>query len=119
MAGADQAPRIVRPIASRCHQFLGGIGGFGGFGNSLFAEDGVSTSSPNALQGHLVDSCLASATVRRLRSAGGSTYLLKPMLIGAVVELIVIPWPYVFGALVKSRGDRWGMRRMRPLVPIR
>lgn len=29
-----------------------------------------------------------------LRSAGGSTDLLKPMLIGAVVELIVIPWPY-------------------------
>lgn len=51
-----------------------------------------------------------------LRSAGGSTYLLKPMLIGAVVELIVIPWPYVFGALVKNRGDRWGMGTVRPLV---
>jgi hypothetical protein len=35
------------------------------------------------------------------------------------VELIVIPWPYVFGALVQSRGDRWGTGTVRPLVTTR
>ena len=44
---------------------LVGTVGFGGFGNSLPAEDGVSASSPNAVQRHLVDICLASAAIRR------------------------------------------------------
>ena len=44
---------------------MGSTVGFGGFGNSLSAEDGASASSPNALQGLLVDSCLASAAVCR------------------------------------------------------
>jgi hypothetical protein len=44
---------------------VGGTVGFGGFGNSLSAEDGASASSPNALQGRLVESGLASAALRR------------------------------------------------------
>ena len=42
-----------------------------------------------------------------LRSAGQSTDLIKVMGIGVVVDLIVIPWPYVLATYVKQRGDRW------------
>jgi hypothetical protein len=42
-----------------------------------------------------------------LRSAGRSTDLTNAMLIGAVVDLIVIPWPYVLANYVKKSGDRW------------
>ena len=31
----------------------------------------------------------------------------KAMAIGIVIDLIVIPWPYVFQHYVKERGDRW------------
>jgi hypothetical protein len=42
-----------------------------------------------------------------LRSAGHSTGLTKGMVLGAVMDLIVIPWPYVLAHYVKPRGDRW------------
>ena len=42
-----------------------------------------------------------------LRSAGQSTDLTKIMVGGVVVDLIVIPWPYVLATYVKKRGDRW------------
>jgi hypothetical protein len=42
-----------------------------------------------------------------LRAAGQTTELTKTMLIGAIVDLIVIPWPYVLATYVKQRGDRW------------
>jgi len=42
-----------------------------------------------------------------LRSAGVSTDLTRVMVIGAVVDLIVIPWPYVLRTYVEQRGDRW------------
>jgi len=42
-----------------------------------------------------------------LQSAGQSTDLTKVMIIGVVVDLIVIPWPYVLATYVKKRGDRW------------
>lgn len=42
-----------------------------------------------------------------LRSAGQTTDLIKAMGIGVVVDLIVIPWPYVLENYVKQRGDRW------------
>src|SRR5688572_29037340 len=40
-------------------------------------------------------------------SAVRSTALSKAMVIGRIVDLIIIPWPYVFANLVKNRGDRW------------
>ena len=40
-------------------------------------------------------------------SAGRSIPLVKNMLIGAIVDLIVIPWPYVLNTYIRSRGDRW------------
>ena len=42
-----------------------------------------------------------------LRSVGQATGLLQPMLTGVVVDLIVIPWPYVFATYVRGRGERW------------
>jgi hypothetical protein len=42
-----------------------------------------------------------------LRSGGVSTELTRVMAIGVVVDLIVIPWPYVLATYVKQRGDRW------------
>lgn len=42
-----------------------------------------------------------------LSSAGHSTGLTKDMVGGVVMDLIVIPWPYVLDHYVKQRGDRW------------
>jgi hypothetical protein len=42
-----------------------------------------------------------------LRSAGRSTDLTQGMLIGIVLDIIVIPWPYVFAHYIKKPGDRW------------
>ena len=39
--------------------------------------------------------------------AGRSTDLTDGMVIGVVLDLIVIPWPYVLATYVKERGDRW------------
>lgn len=40
-------------------------------------------------------------------SAVRSTDLAKAMVLGVVLDLIVIPWPYVLSNYVKKRGDRW------------
>jgi hypothetical protein len=40
-------------------------------------------------------------------SAVRSTDLNKAMVIGVVLDLIVIPWPYVLATFVKKPGDRW------------
>ena len=42
-----------------------------------------------------------------LSSAGRSTSLTNTFLMGAVADLIVIPWPYVVSNYVKKHGDRW------------
>jgi hypothetical protein len=42
-----------------------------------------------------------------LWSAFRSIELTKVMAVGAVVDLIVIPWPYVLANYVKKPGDRW------------
>jgi hypothetical protein len=42
-----------------------------------------------------------------LWSAFRSIELTKIMAMGAVVDLIVIPWPYVIDNYVKKPGDRW------------
>jgi len=47
------------------------------------------------------------AVVLPLSSAGQSIALTNSMMIGVVVDLIVIPWPYAFATLVRERGDRW------------
>ena len=40
-------------------------------------------------------------------SAVRSTDLTHAMVIGVVVDLIAIPWPYVVASYVKERGDKW------------
>ncbi len=42
-----------------------------------------------------------------LRAAGRSTDLAQGFLIAIVLDLIVIPWPYVVKHYIKKRGDRW------------
>jgi len=42
-----------------------------------------------------------------LRSAGKSPELTNVMLAGAIVDLIIIPWPYVVSHYVKKPGARW------------
>ena len=46
-------------------------------------------------------------------SAVRSTDLGRAMSIGAVVDVVVIPWGYVFANYVAARGDRWRVRRER------
>jgi hypothetical protein len=43
-------------------------------------------------------------------SAVRSTDLTHAMVIGVVVDLIGIPWPYVVTSYVKERGDKWKER---------
>lgn len=40
-------------------------------------------------------------------SAVRSTDLAKAMMIGVVLDLIAIPWPYVLANYVRKPGDRW------------
>lgn len=42
-----------------------------------------------------------------LWSAGQPSEMTKDFLIPVVIDLIVIPWSYVFANYVKKRGDRW------------
>jgi hypothetical protein len=38
-------------------------------------------------------------------STGAPTWYMKPMLMGAIIEPLLIPWPYVFATFVKKPGD--------------
>ena len=40
-------------------------------------------------------------------SAVRSTDITRAMVIGVVVDLVVIPWPYVLANYAKKGGDRW------------
>ena len=42
-----------------------------------------------------------------LRAPGGSTDLTQGFLIAIVLDIIVIPWTYVFVHYIKQPGDRW------------
>ena len=48
----------------------------------------------------------------------GATAMFKGMVMGAVADLLVIPWPYVFANYVRKPGDRWKLttRGSRPPV---
>jgi hypothetical protein len=50
-----------------------------------------------------------------LSSAGASTNLTKPFVIGVLLDIIVIPWPYVLANYMQKRGDRW---RRAPLHEV-
>ena len=41
----------------------------------------------------------------------GGVDLSVVFIVGAVLDLVVIPWPYVVGRFVKAPGDRWSDRR--------
>jgi hypothetical protein len=48
-----------------------------------------------------------------LRADGRSSGLTQGMLIGIVLDIVVIPWAYVFAHYVEKRGDRWRQGRER------
>ena len=48
-----------------------------------------------------------SAVYLPLRAAGRSTDLTQPFLIAIVVDLLVIPWTYVFVHYLRKPGERW------------
>ena len=43
----------------------------------------------------------------------GATGMFKGMAMGAVADLLVIPWPYVFANYVRKPGDPWKLMRGR------
>lgn len=51
------------------------------------------------------------AVILPLRSAGqldlAATGMIRTFAIAVVLDLIVIPWPYVLANYVRKRGDRW------------
>jgi hypothetical protein len=49
-------------------------------------------------------------------STGAPTWYMKPMLIGALVEPLLIPWPYVVANYLSKPGDRWRRQRQAPSV---
>jgi len=42
-----------------------------------------------------------------LRAAGRTTDLMQPFLIAIVIDLLVIPWTYVFAHYLRKPGERW------------
>ena len=46
-----------------------------------------------------------------LRAASRSSDLTQGMLIGIALDIIVIPWTYVFAHYIKKPGDRWRKSR--------
>jgi hypothetical protein len=65
---------------------------------------------PLLLMQLLYKSIWVIAVALPLWSTFRSMELTKVMAYGAVVDLIVIPWPYVFANYVKKPGDRWRWR---------
>jgi len=55
----------------------------------------------------LYKSIWLAAVALPLWSAGQSTTLTNAFAIGVVLDLLVIPWPYVLTNYVKKPGDRW------------
>lgn len=50
-------------------------------------------------------------------STGAPTWYLKPMLIGAILEPLLMPWGYIFATYIKEPGDRWRNRGPRGPLP--
>jgi hypothetical protein len=42
-----------------------------------------------------------------LQSTGQATEMTTVFLVGVALDLIVIPWPYIFAHYLKKPGDRW------------
>ena len=90
------------PSEGRCLQLLGGIVGSEWLGTAISAKDVAFAPPATALQVYMGNSGCAAAVVclpinRTYQNHG----------YGAVVDLIVIPWPYVIANYVKKPGDRW------------
>lgn len=47
------------------------------------------------------------AVARPLHFAGAAEQMTTVFAVGLVLDLVVIPWPYVWSHYVRARGDRW------------
>jgi len=47
------------------------------------------------------------AVARPLHFAGSAKEMTTVFIVGLVLDVIVIPWPYAWSHFVKARGDRW------------
>ena len=106
--GFDAWPRIVHQ--ERALDPLPGVAF--SFWAALSALSGLGIRYPLAMLPLLLlqlfyKSVWLMAVAVPLRSAGRSTELTSIFVIGAIADLIVIPWPYVLAHYVKRRGDRW------------
>ncbi len=45
---------------------------------------------------------------------GAPTWYMKPMLVGAIVEPLLMPWGYIWRAYIRQPGDRWRNRASQP-----
>lgn len=46
-----------------------------------------------------------------LRAAGRSSDLPQGFLVGIALDILVIPWPYVFARYIEKPGDKWRRRK--------
>jgi hypothetical protein len=111
MAWIDQSRETVGPYAWHCGQLLGGTFGVERLGDSIYPLKML----PLLIFQLFYKSVWVLAVGLPLRSAGPldpvAAELFNICAKGLVVDLIVIPWPYVLTHYVKKPGDRW--RSMR------
>jgi len=76
---------------------------------------------PRVMGSRYADRHTARASLRRssalvyvpLRAAGRSSDLTQGFLIAVVLDIVVIPWSYVFAHYMKKPGDRWRRTTVR------
>jgi hypothetical protein len=64
-------------------------------------------AAPPHFHAAVLQNIFAASVCVPLRAAGGSTDLTQGFLIAIVLDIIVIPWTYVFAHYIKKPGDRW------------
>jgi hypothetical protein len=105
MAWIDQSRETVGPYAWHCGQLLGGTVSVERFRDILLKV------LPLLMMQLFYKSVWLLAVGLPLRSAGQldpvAAELFSVCAIGLVVDLIVIPWPYLLANYVKKPGDRW------------
>jgi len=102
MAGDFEAPGSMGSCERRCLQLLGCIIGAVGFGLRYPLK-----MLPLLLLQLFYKLVWLTAVALPMWSTLRSTDLTHAMVIGVVVDLIGIPWPYVLTDYVRERGDRW------------
>jgi hypothetical protein len=108
LLGSDVWPRLLTqqetwdPVYGAAYSFWGAL--------SLLSALGLRyplQMLPLLLLQFVYKSIWLTAVGPSLWAAGRSTGMTEAFAIGIVLDLVAIPWPYVFVHYVKRRGDRW------------